>query len=68
MRAYCKEPVKICADIADYVTRCRAARFVGIAEGRGKIDVLGHIEPSKLDAFYDVMAEKLQEMYDKADA
>ena len=68
MRAYCKEAIKICNDVADYVTRCRAARFVGIAEGQGKIDVLGHIEPSKLDAFYGAMAEKLQEMYDKADA
>jgi len=68
MRAYCKEPMQIEQDIQDFVNRAKSARFVELPDVTGKIDILGHVEPEKLDAFFSAFAEKVQALSDKANA
>mgnify|MGYP003139966351 CR=1 FL=1 len=68
MRAYCKEPMQIEQDIQDFVNRAKSARFVELPDVTGKIDILGHVEPEKLDAFFAAFAEKVQALSDKANA
>ena len=68
MIAYCKEPMQIEQDILDFVNRAKSARFVELPDVTGKIDILGHVEPEKLDAFFAAFAEKVQALSDKANA